>query len=274
MQASTHFITIGQSKLSYQKYGEGAEIWLCFHGFGQDHSFIMPLVHSLQKACTFYSFDMFFHGQSHWEEASEAISSVFWQQCLEVFFLQESSINTFSVLGYSLGGKFALATLLAQPQRVKKMVLVASEGIEEHRVYKIATRNSWGRFFFKKFTHQAHSPIPWLLDGAQKMRLIPTKTHHFIQQQWQSPENRKKLYRTWQLTRGLFFQPIVVAELLCKYQIVTHFVIGNHDTVVPFARVRALYKLLPDALKILTFVDAKHHQIIRNMENNILILPS
>ena len=122
------FIHLHRHVLHFVKAGNGKHPLLVFHGFGQDHTLYVPLLRTLSPQYTLYIIDLFFHGKSEWNADERPLEKEIWKEIINVI-LQEQHITSFSVLGYSLGGKFALATLEAFPERVEKIFLLAPDGI-------------------------------------------------------------------------------------------------------------------------------------------------
>src|SRR5687768_2686373 len=142
------FIHHHKNLLHYVKAGNGKHPLLVFHGFGQDHTLYVPLLKSLSKKYTLYIIDLFFHGKSEWNEGEKPLQKSTWKSIVETL-LQEQHIDAFSILAYSLGGKFALATIEAFPGRVREAFLLAPDGIKTSFWYSLATYPPVLRKFFK-----------------------------------------------------------------------------------------------------------------------------
>src|SRR5690606_33757940 len=112
------FIHHRRNLLHYVKVGNGKHPLLVFHGFGQDHTMYVPLLKSLSSTYTLYIVDLFFHGKSEWNEGERPIEKKDWNAIVEVL-LHEQRLDDFSLLGYSLGGKFALSILEAIGNRIR-----------------------------------------------------------------------------------------------------------------------------------------------------------
>ena len=126
------------STLSYRKSGHGNKALLLFHGFGQHHQAFAALSDKLAPYFTLYAFDLFFHGNSQWNEGEQPLEKVMWKDILTKF-LDEHNIGKFSVLGFSLGGKFALVSLELFPAQVEQIILLAPDGVKTSFWYSLAT---------------------------------------------------------------------------------------------------------------------------------------
>jgi pimeloyl-ACP methyl ester carboxylesterase len=63
-------ISYANSQLSYTKTGAGSAVLVLFHGFGQNRNAFHQWEEALKDSHTLYSFDLFFHGASHWNSRS------------------------------------------------------------------------------------------------------------------------------------------------------------------------------------------------------------
>ena len=104
------FFDFQQTKLFFTKVGNEPKSLLLFHGFGQNHEAFKRLEDSLQTSYTIYAFDIFFHGLSRWNKGEQPLEKLFWKELLSEF-LKQNEIESFSLLGFIMGGKFALASL-------------------------------------------------------------------------------------------------------------------------------------------------------------------
>ena len=110
------FLHIYALTLHYDRLGQGPRILLAFHGAGQTgQECFQSFADHLGSYYTVYAFDLFFHGQSLGLYGTDNFSDrdVVDKHSWELFiqtFLDEKQIDQFDVAGFSLGGRFALAT--------------------------------------------------------------------------------------------------------------------------------------------------------------------
>lgn len=81
-------IVYRNSELFYYKEGTGTKTILLFHGFGHDHRAFEPWSEILQKEYTAYSFDLFFHGNSKWEN-QQALKKDDWKKIMQLFLIRK-----------------------------------------------------------------------------------------------------------------------------------------------------------------------------------------
>ena len=245
--------------LAYQQSGNGTEPLLLFHGFGQNHSAFAPLFDSLTKYYTFYSFDLFFHGHSQWPFGERPLSKEFWHDMLSQFLL-ENKIGKFSLLGFSLGAKFALASFEAFPSRVNKVYLIAPDGIRTSTWYSLATYPIVLRALFKSMIAR-----PGLFSSIAKMartlNLIDKKVLRFGESQMQTEENRSRVYYSWVVFRHLHFDQRKLAALLNSNRVFVTILIGQFDTIITAENMQGFITKVPQAT--LQILSTGHNGLIK-----------
>ena len=114
-------------QIPYTLLGSGPRILLAFHGIGQDGaSCFAPSLQSLGSHYTIYAFDLPFHG-ANGDAPFEVITKTDWKECIQSF-LSQNNVTRFDITGFSIGGRFALATLQAFPQNIDNAFLIAPDG--------------------------------------------------------------------------------------------------------------------------------------------------
>jgi pimeloyl-ACP methyl ester carboxylesterase len=241
-------------------YGNGPKAMLAFHGIGQDHRCFMPLVEVLQDQYTFYLFDLPFHGQSP-ALPTEKLTIVDWQSFLEEF-LRENNLQKFSVLGFSMGGKFALATLQLFAQRIESCWLLAPDGITESPWYRLATRFWLGKNLFRFFISNV-SRFKNLAEPLVKIGLVQKSVAKFAETTLATSEQRERVYRSWigfSLIRADMTQ---IARMVIENKVDLKVFLGRYDALLPAHYVLPLTKRLPDLKPIILKIG--HHRLIEKV---------
>jgi pimeloyl-ACP methyl ester carboxylesterase len=238
------FIHYHKNLLHYVKAGNGKEPLLVFHGFGQDHTLYVPLLKSLSKKYTLYIVDLFFHGKSEWNEGEKPLQKSEWTNILQVLF-QEQHISFFSILAYSLGGKFALATIEAYPQQVREVYLLAPDGIKTSFWYSLATYPKGLRKFFKSMILR-HDRFLMIANRLNKLDLVDKGLIRFADYQMNSEAKRKRVYYSWVVFRHLKFDLKKIAGLINKNNIRLTMVVGKYDKVIRPENMNRLLKHVRD----------------------------
>ncbi|SEI88305.1 Pimeloyl-ACP methyl ester carboxylesterase [Dyadobacter sp. SG02] len=232
------------SPLPYTKLGSGPNILLAFHGIGQDGIACFSAVeNSLDKHYTLYTFDLPFHGQ-HRDAPFEVILKAEWKQSIQ-HFLKENNITRFDITGFSIGGRFALATLEAFPEFIDNAFLIAPDGVSEHPMYALATRIPPARWIYGWLMRHPGVFFPGVRI-AQTLKLASKSLVRFTQQVLNTPEKRQTIYRSWVAFRDLRFDIPAIVKAANANQVTIYLFAGIYDTLLKPEAVRKLAELLPE----------------------------
>jgi pimeloyl-ACP methyl ester carboxylesterase len=265
--AADNFIDYKNSKLFYRKSGSGSRSLLLFHGFGQDHRVFDSWNESLSDAYTLYIFDIFFHGQSQWSSSDIPIEKEDWKSIMELFF-KANNIDRFSLCGFSMGGKFALATLESFPEKTSDVFLLAPDGIKTSFWYSLATYPIASRNLIKRMIDRParfHS----IARFVSNMGLIDKGILRFVEYQMDTKEKRQRVYSSWVIFRHFRFDMTAIASLINTHHIRVMMIVGKYDKIITAQNMNLLLnKLVSPELKVL---ETGHNGIIA--ESAALIIP-
>lgn len=224
--------------LHYAVYGKGGKVLLCFHGYGQTNEHFTTLEQVLGDEYVLYSFDLFYHGSSFWHEKDKPLRKDFLRELVERF-LDEHHIDRFSVLGFSMGGKFALATVEAFAERVDKLVLIAPDGVTENFWYRLATSVP---LFRKLFRSMVMRPKLYarLANFLHRAGLVNKHVIRFANTQMQSREQRRRVYYSWVVFKDLRFDMKKISETINQHHIGLELFLGEYDRIITLKQVRKL----------------------------------
>jgi pimeloyl-ACP methyl ester carboxylesterase len=230
MHHQYHYLEDKKAQLHYSKYGSGEKVLLCFHGYGQSHLSFMELEDQLKDEYTIYSFDIFYHGQSFWHEKDEPISKIHWCGLMERF-LKEHSIHRFSLMGFSMGGKFVLSILECFPERIDKITLIAPDGIHTSFWYNLAAYPGWTRGLFRRIILKPRFYFV-LLKTLRFFHIVDKGVLRFAENQMKTRVQRRMVYYTWVVFKELKFEMKELAALMIKYNIRLEMFLGAHDRII------------------------------------------
>lgn len=251
--------------LHYAVYPGGPKKLLAFHGFGQTHGHFSSFAQVVSKEFTVYSIDLFYHGKSVWPDPEKPISKKFWAEMMEVFLLQ-NKIERFSLAGFSLGGKYVLATLEAFPEKTESIHLIAPDGIRTSFWYSFATYPAWARHYFKRLVYEPDSFFK-LLNFMKMYRLMDPGILRFAHYQMSLQEKREKIYNTWVNSRLLKFDMQKIASLINKHNIKVQMFLGRHDKMMSQKGMQRLLKhLISYELEIL---ETDHYLLIDSVARHL-----
>jgi pimeloyl-ACP methyl ester carboxylesterase len=250
------------SSLFYHKTGHGRKILLLFHGFGQDHTAFVPLAENLKDQYTCYIFDLYFHGDSQWNNDERPLEKSEWKEILQ-HFMDEHRIDSFSVAGFSLGGKLALATVEAFSEKISSIVLIAPDGIKTSFWYSLATYPFAFRSIFRSIIY--HPEIfTSLIRFFQSTGLMDRGLLRFAESQMNTEAKRKKVYYSWVVLRHLTFDMKKIASVINKQNINTIFIAGKYDKVIKAENLSRLSRHLNTHKTLI--VESGHSHLVQHPE--------
>jgi len=231
-------------QIPYTRLGAGPRILLAFHGIGQDgSSCFAPILQSLGKHYTIYAFDLPFHGQNA-DAPFEVISKADWKQSIQ-HFLQTNNIARFDITGFSIGGRFALATLEAFPESIDHAFLIAPDGVSEHPMYALATRIPPARWAYGWLMRHPGVFFPGVR-VARTLQLASKSLVRFTQQVLNTPEKRQTIYRSWVAFRDLRFHIRALVKTANANGVTIYLFAGVYDSLLKPKAVKKLAELLPE----------------------------
>ncbi len=251
--------------LPYKKIGHGTEILLAFHGIGQDFSAFKDFAITFRERYTTLLFDLPFHGENQHYTLGSWIKHEQLAQCLENVFLREG-IDRFSVIGFSMGGRFALSAANSFAHRLIQLILIAPDGVEEHPLFTFATRWKFSRFLFKKVILH-----PNLMNKGSNLlvslKVLNPSVQRFSLIMLDTPAKKRQILASWIAFRALKREKVLI-EKLNQYAIKTSIFIGRFDKLLPLTKVKSFHQQLSHSRLIL--LDSGHTRMIEHTTNYFL----
>ncbi|GAB4239722.1 MAG: hypothetical protein Tsb0034_15910 [Ekhidna sp.] len=242
-------------QLVYSKLEGGKEILLAFHGFGQSKDVFTDWQKNLCQRYTIYAFDLFNHGES--SRSYGSLSKQEWKAYL-VQFLEKEGIDRFDVLGYSLGGRFAIASALGLPDQTRKIILVAPDGVFLTPWFKLAT-NPTVKWLFKYFMLRPEK-LEAFMHFSSKTKLVNPYIIDFVKKEMGDATNRKRVYVSWNHFKSLGYSKKQLIQLFSQHTFSKHLILGDRDRIIKPD------KILPIIQRMGNFdmhiLPLKHHQLV------------
>jgi pimeloyl-ACP methyl ester carboxylesterase len=241
--------------LYYKKSGNGPLSIILFHGFGQDHQAFNSYIDLFGNAYTVYSFDLYYHGNSI--RMNKPLSKEEWRSDIQQF-LKNEQIDQFDLIAFSLGGRFALAMAMDFPSSIKKLILLAPDGVYQNFWYQFST-STYGNWLFRYLMLHPTRFGKWLSVFA-KFKLASSSLIRFAQKELKDRENCLRVYQTWSYFKPLQVNLSKLIKHFNKHKVSVHLFLGDQDYIIPPNQV--MPKL--DKLKYLnpSVLPLKHHHLI------------
>ncbi len=229
------YVLKNNSKLHYRVIGRGPRALIAFHGYGQSSAYYEPMARALGEDYTIYAFDLFFHGSSHLDKHSMPLQKELLQEMVE-HFLRKQQLERFSLMGFSMGGKFALTLVERMPERIEELFLIAPDGIKTSFWYNIATYPGWLQQLFKR-TVVKPEMFFGLLRMLDKYNMVHKSLLRFAHYQMDSTTKRLRVYRSWIGFRELNFDIRQIVRVLNKHEVEVTMFLGEFDQIISPKRV-------------------------------------
>jgi pimeloyl-ACP methyl ester carboxylesterase len=245
--------------LHHHKLGHGPNILLAFHGIGQDGvGCFQAFADNLGDHYTIYAFDLFFHGKSADLEHIDLVTKAIWTQTLKTF-LSKENISRFDIVGFSMGGRFALATLESFSNRIDKAFLIAPDGISEHPLYTLASRFVPSRMLFH-WLMQNPQTLFKTAEILQKVGIVNSSLYRFTMHVLNTPEKRQSIYNSWTAFRKLHFDIPALYRITRSNQVDLYLFVGRYDKLLKASDVKKLSKLI-DPQKFIILKSGHSHLV-------------
>lgn len=217
-------------QLAYEKYGNGENIHLLFHGFGMNMKSYIPFLDIKNEEDTYLIFDIFYHGNSSWRSADQPLTKHIWKAIMEQL-MEEEKFQKFHLVGYSMGGKFSLNTYELFPEQVVSMLLMAPDGIKTGLWYN---QTAYPKALNRLFKRVIFKPDRFFrfMDFMGKLGLLGSSIRKFVRSQMQTRTMRAQLYFTWVVFKPLKPDLGVIIKAAREYATPITLVTGEFDKMV------------------------------------------
>jgi pimeloyl-ACP methyl ester carboxylesterase len=263
------FVTHPAGKLAYRRFGSGSEVWIFFHGFGQRHQDLLAFEKLRTPKQRYLFVDNIYHGHSSWNSSEKALGKEEWKAIL-LSLLQKESIETFHLVGYSMGGKFALLSYELLPNRVNSLLLLAPDGIKTGLWYSMS---NYPRSIHPLFKRVIFRPKRFfrLVDGLKTARLLQKSMVKFVKTQLETRSKRAQAYLVWKVLGGINLQLGAIIRQLRQHPIPVTVVLGKYDRMVSPKNLKRFTTKVPQLQLILLPVG--HGQLIEATVTRLGSLP-
>jgi pimeloyl-ACP methyl ester carboxylesterase len=221
-------LKIGPVTWSYLDSGEGDEVWLVFHGYGQEAEVMLHFMKTLRPTARILSFDLPLHGETEMTYSVLRTSDI---SDLVGMALRESGAKNCSLAGFSLGGKIVLKLVELAPGTINQILLIAPDGLKVNPLYWFVTNTVVGRELFHLFI-QFPQPLLFTSKLLSTLGLMNRKVDTFVTAQLSTRSKREKVLKTWVVFKQLTPDLKDVRNKIWRYQIKSNLVFGKRDRVI------------------------------------------
>ncbi len=246
------FVHLPDKDIHYVHAGTGKRLLLCFHGYGSNAYFFRNSLSYLTPSFTIVSVDLPHHGKTKCAEDA-LLSKDELKKIIETL-LHSFHQKTFSLFGYSIGGRICLCAVELFPMQVEQCVLAASDGLSFHPFYHFVTGTTSGSKLFKRFLSDEKNLR--FIEAAKRYKLIAESKYRFVLHYLKTQEDRKKLQQIWHSLSLLVPHHRHLRNIIAQQSLPVQLFMGKRDTVIPLQKARKFIEGLPTVH--LTVLDKGH----------------
>jgi pimeloyl-ACP methyl ester carboxylesterase len=237
---------------------------LAFHGMGRSADDFKIFEDSLGKRYTIVAINLFFHGNSKYP-----VNRIFHNQIRKDEFvalieklLSDLNINRFSLMGYSLGGRFVLSLVQFLDKRIDRIILIAPDGLKRSLYNDITTNTLIGKNFVKWMVKYPEAFFG-TVDALHKYRLISNKVKKVIHIHFENHERRVLMRNALSSFKHINPNLRKVARNINKSTIELVMIFGKYDFIIP-VKLGELFLKKIKANKKLHLINSSHNILTEN----------
>lgn len=264
------FVSYHKFKLHYLEFGEGEEYLLAFHGFGCSAEDFKIFEESLGKKYRIISFYLFHHGLSEYPQKRIEKHTLRNRELKAIIntFLEEKNIDRFSLMGYSIGGKIALACMEYFSEKINSVYLFAPDGLKPSPWVKLVTGFKPGKAAYK-FIIKHPSLFFSFIGFLKDKKLLHERLYKFVKTQMESEARRLQIFKVWMTFSRIKPDLKNIQKILSDYKINMHLFFGKYDRVIQPKTGRRFVKLMKGRAKL--HIIYAGHRLVSEKTNNYLL---
>lgn len=216
--------------IHYIRFGSGANLLFCLHGYGETGEEFSALAGQLGKTYTVICIDLPLHGKTVWRQA-EFLPPDLQLILLSIAEKEMPGTSQWALAGYSMGGRLALTLAQHYTSSITKLILLAPDGLKLNFWYWLTTQTRVGNRLFR----QTMNNPTWLfraMKWARKAGLLNQSIFKFSHRYLDDPEQRNQLYKRWTLFRNFRPDITLLSHQLKSSKLPALFFFGNYDRII------------------------------------------
>lgn len=187
--ANSFDLHIGQAQLSFIQIGSGHNIIVCAHGYKQDKSQFRLLFEAVPEEVCVLAFDQPMHGETKWGNVQERYDIDFLTRLWAALLQKYPQATSWSLVGFSMGGKTAMLMHMCAPLPIQKLMLIAPGGVYVTPLNRFFSYHWSGRKLFQ-FLLKHPEKVMAVFDRLFEKGYIRKFQHRFIRAIFVNTENR------------------------------------------------------------------------------------
>ncbi len=234
-----HTIKYKNSAIHVDCFGDGNQLVICFHGYGETASSF----HFMQKYATgaysFYAVDLPFHSQTKWQEENDFTTLDLVNIISAIKHLHEATNpkrvenenDQIILMGFSLGGRICLSAYEQTPENFKKIILLAPDGLKLNAWYWLATQTVMGNRLFS-FTMKKPTWFFKFLKMMNRAKWINQSIYKFVHFYIDDENVRHQLYQRWTGLRKIKPNLPKIKQKIREQKTPVRLIYGKYDRII------------------------------------------
>lgn len=224
------YLIYQNAQIHYIRFGTGSQTLVALHGYGDSAALYRALEPSLGKRYTIYSIDLPYHGRTRW--AATRLFGVADIAGIVAAVCEAESVGRFALMGYSMGGRFAMCIAPDFADRLDALFVIAASGIKIHPIFNALTVPAW---IIRLLSFNIRYPT--LLFAAMRMarwlRLLPKSVYRFNRKLLATERRRQRMHYTWLSIRQFIVDVPQLQQCLNQQPTPVYLLFGDRDEIVP-----------------------------------------
>jgi pimeloyl-ACP methyl ester carboxylesterase len=222
--------------------GEGPLVLLACHGFSQGPDYFDPLAAPLRGVAQVWALALPAHGQTSWP-GERPCRPQHLQSLLQAI-RSRTNDAPIAVIGFSMGGRYAMVLGQTAAAGLHSLHLAAPEGLSPNWPQIISTDTSWGRYLIRCQIDRPGfitTPVRWL----ERSGLLSRKMADFARANIANRDLRVQLRESWIAMSGLKPDHAMLASQAAEQRLPVHLYAGRRDPLISLDNARKLSERIP-----------------------------
>lgn len=250
----SNFISVGNHKIHFIKFGTGNQLLLAVHGFADRARMFAVLEPYIAEKFTVVAFDLPFHGQTEWQTDSFSKKEI-----LEIVARLRAEAGfegkKFSLMAFSFGARIAQALLPELVQDLEKIYLLAPDGIKTKGMAAARRTPMWLRRLLFRLLQNPN----WFLkivNFGSRLKLVPGMIQVFMNLNLTRPERLRRTFGCWFSMDDFYLGRRKIQKIYRESGLPVDVFFGEKDEMIHFQSLRKMSEALPNLNLFL--LDAGH----------------
>lgn len=262
---TSHIHIFRQHQIHFLKFGSGKEKLIALHGYGDNAELYLNIASVLAKKYTVYALDLPFHGKTNWNKTAsfspDDLAALIETLC------ESEQIKRFSLMGYSMGGKIAIALVPNFAKCLNSFFLIASSGLKMPFFYSLVENAPvWLVKKAEVWIDEPHSLFQ-MLKTARKLKLVSPFVHRFTRRLTNSTSRRQRLFNIWVILRHFNSNTTEIQRFLNRFGVKTLLFFGKKDDIAPPSAAQHFAKKLDKCS--LYMINTNHNIFNQDLRDNL-----